>query len=44
LWDLLHDDFAVLREQIKFTNKYILDHLVPIARDNLDGQCTSEHR
>jgi hypothetical protein len=42
-WELLHDDFFVLREQIKYTNKYILDHLVPIAKDNLEGQCTSEH-
>ncbi|CAB9521720.1 expressed unknown protein [Seminavis robusta] len=42
-WDLLHDDFGVLREQIKYTNRYILDHLVPIAKDNLQGQCTSDH-
>lgn len=42
-WDLLHDDFALLREQIKYTNQYILNHLVPIAKDNLEGQCTSDH-
>ena len=42
-WGLLHDDFAVLREQIKFTNQFILNHLVPIAKDNLEGQCTSDH-
>ena len=42
-WELLHDDFFVLREQVKYTNKYILDHLVPIAKNNLEGQCTSEH-
>ena len=42
-WDLLHDDFAVKREQIKYTNQFILNHLVPIAKDNLEGQCTSDH-
>ena len=42
-WDLLHDDFAVRRERIKYTNRYILNHLVPIAKDNLIGQCTSDH-
>ena len=42
-WDLLHHDFAVLREQIKFTNQFILHHLVAIAKDNLKGQCTTDH-
>jgi Putative rhamnosyl transferase len=42
-WDLLHHDFAVLREQVKYTNQYILKHLVAIAKDNLEGQCTSDH-
>lgn len=42
-WDLLHDDFFVLREQIQFTNRYILNHMLDIAKDNLEGQCTSGH-
>lgn len=42
-WDLMHDDFHVLREQVQYTNRYILNHLVPIAKDNLRGQCTSDH-
>jgi len=42
-WDMLHDDFSILREQIRHTNQFILNHLVPIAKDNLEGQCTSDH-
>jgi hypothetical protein len=42
-WEIVHESFGLKREQIKQMNRYLLDHLVSIAQENLLGQCTTGH-
>jgi hypothetical protein len=42
-WELLHESFGLKREQMKQMNRYLMDHLVSIAQENLLGQCTAGH-
>jgi hypothetical protein len=42
-WNMLHESFGIQREQVKWMQQYLSDHLIDIARDNLLGQCTTGH-
>jgi hypothetical protein len=42
-WDVMHDAFGLDRYKMKSINKYLSEHIVEIARDNLMGQCTTGH-
>jgi hypothetical protein len=36
----VQDDYHVPRDGLKWLNKYLAEHVVDIARENLEGQCT----
>lgn len=42
-WDTVHNLFQLNRPQIRLVNRYLTDHLIDIAKDNLYGQCTTGH-
>jgi hypothetical protein len=39
----LQDDFQIRRDGLKLLNKYLEEHVLDIAKDNLKGQCTPGH-
>ncbi len=43
VWKALDKLFFVSKQQAVETNAYVLEHLTAIAKDNLEGQCTSGH-
>jgi Putative rhamnosyl transferase len=42
-WEMVHESFGLNRQQMKQMNRYLMDHLVSIAQENLLGQCTAGH-
>ena len=42
-WDTVEREFGVSRGAAKRTKDYLLQHLLPIAIDNLNGHCTHGH-
>jgi hypothetical protein len=42
-WNALHDMFGLNREAIGSLHEYMTSHLVDIAKDSLQGQCTLGH-
>jgi hypothetical protein len=42
-WNMLHESFGLQRPQMRWMQKYLSDHLIEIAQDNLLGQCTTGH-
>ena len=43
LWTALDKIFFVSLDKVKETNQYVLDNLPQIAKENLEGQCTTGH-
>jgi cytoskeletal protein RodZ len=42
-WNMLYQSFTISRQHIRYIQEYITEHLIPIANDNLVGQCTTGH-
>lgn len=42
-WNLLEADFMIRLDDIKASSRYIADNMLQIAREGLQGQCTTGH-
>jgi hypothetical protein len=42
-WNMMHMSFRISRPTLKWIHRYLSDHLIDIAQDNLIGQCTTGH-
>jgi hypothetical protein len=43
LWNILEKLFYISRNKASETNRFVQDHMAQIAKENLEGQCTSGH-
>ena len=41
--NMIHAKFGITQQRLVWMNRYLSDHLIDIARDNLRGQCTTGH-
>jgi hypothetical protein len=41
--EVLHVDYNISRDGLQWLNKYMEEHVVDIAKENLKGQCTKGH-
>lgn len=42
-WNMLEESFGIRREELQWMQRYLTEHLIEIASDNLLGQCTTGH-
>jgi hypothetical protein len=43
LWKILEQRFFISAKKARETNQFVHDHMAQIAKENLEGQCTSGH-
>jgi hypothetical protein len=43
LWNILEKLFFISKKKASDTNQFVQDHMAQIAKENLEGQCTSGH-
>ena len=41
--NMIHGKFGISQQHLSWMNRYLSDHMIEIARDNLLGQCTTGH-